>query len=162
MTKQAGYIAGLPGKHPRAKWELTPELEQEILSWLESGRSLLEYCRQELKPSRATVLAWEHQKPDFLAKCALAREAGGDVAAEKLEDINEKLEAGLIDPAAARVISSNLQWMASKLKPKRYGDAMTLKGDKENPIELNLAVRLDKALQRANEPATIEHDPHEA
>ncbi len=103
-------------------WELTPELETEILEWLEGDQGLRAYCRQDGKPSRSTILRWQREIAEFGTKCVRAREASGELAAEDLDDINAKLLAGDLDPAAARVISSNKQWKASKLASKTYGD----------------------------------------
>jgi len=115
-------------------WELTKELEDHIIEQLENGISLVKICQKEGMPSRSTVLRWQAEDAAFDARCARAREAQGEFAAEKLYEINDKLEAGLIDAQAARIISSNLQWTSSKLFSKRYGDSTTIKGDKENPL----------------------------
>jgi hypothetical protein len=42
---------------------------------------------------------------------------------------------------------SGLQWRASKLAPKKYGDKLELSGDAENP----LAVRLARARGRGGD-----------
>ena len=110
-------------------WELTPELEDKILSQLEAGISLVKICAADDMPSRGTVLNWQREKADFCTKCARAREACGDLAADALDDINSKVEDKTLDPAAANVISSNLKWKASKLAPKKYGDKLALGGD---------------------------------
>ena len=103
-------------------WTLTEELEQEILTWIEEGKGLRAYCRQEGTPSRGTIINWQNTINTFYTKCVRAREAAGELAAEDLEDINDRLLEGTLDPAAARVISSNKQWKASKLASKTYGD----------------------------------------
>lgn len=114
-------------------WELTEELSNTIIEHLENGISLVRICQMDGMPSRSTVLRWQRKDTGFDAECARAREAQGEFAAEKLYDINDKVEAGTLDPAAARVISSNLQWTASKLYSKKYGDKQ----------DINLNGRLD-------------------
>ncbi len=103
-------------------WELTPELEESILSQLEDGISLVKICLQPGVPSRRTVLKWMRENEAFSAKCAHARVASGERAAERMEEINELVMQGLLDPQSAKVVSSNLQWTASKLASKVYGD----------------------------------------
>ncbi len=115
-------------------WKLTKPLEDKILSDLEDGISLVKICQKKNMPSRRTVLRWQRENEDFGTKCARAREAAGDVAADMLDDINESLANGKLEASAASVISSNLKWKASKLKPRSYGDVTTLRGDKDNPI----------------------------
>lgn len=126
-------------------WKWDKELENEVLEWLAEGKTLTSYCQQEGKPSISTVNRHIDESPEFDLKCIRAREVGGDVAADKLAEINQALADGTVDAYAAKIISSNLQWMASKLMPRRYGDAVTLRGDKNNPLELALATRLEKA-----------------
>lgn len=118
-------------------WKFTPELEEKILSQLEAGISLVKICAADDMPSRRTVLYWQRDNADFCTKCAHAREACGDLAADKLDDINDKVETQALEPAAANVISSNLKWKASKLAPKKYGDKTTLAGDPEAPIKFS-------------------------
>lgn len=110
-------------------WDKTPELENKILEMLENGMSLVKICQEPGIPSRSVVLKWQREDDEFSAKCARAREAQGEFMAEKLEEINEKVESGKLDPQSAKVISSNLQWTASKLASKKYGD--------KQQIELN-------------------------
>lgn len=124
-------------------WNLTPELESEILEWIEEGKGLRAYTRQEGKPSRTTVLRWQRENDDFGAKCARAREGAGELAAEELEDINQMLLDGKLDAGAARVISSNKQWYASKLASKTYGDKVRteLTGADGKPVERSIVVK---------------------
>jgi hypothetical protein len=129
-------------------WEFTQELEDRILENLENGISLVKICQMEGMPSRSTVLRWQRDMPEFDAKCARAREAQGEYAAEKMDDINDKVEAGILDPAAARVISSNLQWKASKLFSKRYGEKLNLGGQDDNPIKADISHVPDKEVAR--------------
>jgi len=124
-------------------WELTPELEADILTWLESGKGLVKYCEQDSVPSRNTILRWQNDKAEFGAKCARAREAAGELAAEDLEEINRLVMSGELDPAAARVVSSNKQWTASKLASKTYGDKVRNEhsGLDGKPIEQSITVK---------------------
>jgi precorrin-4 methylase len=122
-------------------WTLTPEIETQILEHLENGFSLVKICAQEKMPSRSTVLRWQRENPDFDAKCVRAREAQGEFAAEKLDDINDKVERGELEPAAASIISSNLKWKASKLYCKKYGDkTLHANPDGETPVTFTLAI----------------------
>jgi len=116
---------------------MTPEIEDEIIAWLESGQGLRAYCRQPGKISRGPILAWQNKNEAFASRARCAREAAGELAAEDLEDINDMLLNGTLDPAAARVISSNKQWKASKLASKTYGDKAKMEhsGVDGKPIE---------------------------
>ena len=39
-----------------------------------------------------------------------------------------------IDPGDKRVITDNIRWLLSKLRPERFGNRLLLAGDRENPI----------------------------
>lgn len=73
-------------------------------------------------PSLTTLTRWQDEDESFGLECARARMLCGDRDAEKINDINDKLEKGLMEPQVASVISSNLKWTASKHAPKKYGD----------------------------------------
>ena len=102
-------------------WERTPELEEAILTRLENGESLVQICQGDYMPSRSTVLRWQREDEAFDARCAHAREAQGDLAAEEQNDIAERCLTGEIPPDIARVVLSAKQWRAEKLAHKKYG-----------------------------------------
>lgn len=102
-------------------WELTPELEETILARLEDGESLVQICRDAHMPSRSTVLRWQREDEAFDARCARAREAQGELAADEQDDIAARCLAGEIAPDIARVVLSAKQWRAEKLAHKKYG-----------------------------------------
>lgn len=118
----------------RPRIQLTPEIEESILANMSLGVSLIEICKDKSMPSRDTVLRWQYQDATFAAKCRRAREAAGQAAAERLHEINRKVESGELEAAAANVISGNLKWIASRLASKIYGDKITVSGDEENPL----------------------------
>ena len=135
----------------------TPELEEEILTWLAAGRGLTAYERynKEIgleRPSRRTIFKFRDDHPEFEIKCAKAREMAGEIAAEESDIICEMVLKGELDPHAARVVLGHKQWKASKLASKVYGDSTTIKGDADNPLTLNLATRLDNAIKLVSKP----------
>jgi len=121
----------------------TPEVEEAILDGLMSGLSLVKVCEQEGMPERTTVCKWMASDEDFSTRCARAREFQADLSDDKLNDIVEKVEAGLLAPDQARVMASVLQWRAAKLLPKKYGERSTV--DLNNPDgKLGMGVLIDK------------------
>jgi hypothetical protein len=111
------------------RWELTKELEDKILSQLEMGISLVKICAEKDMPSRRTVLYWQRDNLDFCTKCAHAREAAGDLAADKHNDVIDGCLEGTIPPDVAGRVLSGLQWRASKLASKKYGDKQSVDVD---------------------------------
>jgi hypothetical protein len=100
---------------------VTNELLEAILDGLIEGKSLRKICEAEDMPNRSTVLRWLDADEDFAAKYARARV----MQADHMDDlILEAAEACKPDTAAAdRVKIDAYKWRASKLNPKRYGDA---------------------------------------
>jgi hypothetical protein len=105
-------------------WDFTPELEASIIEALENGDGLHEWCRGERRPSRSTVLRWQREYPEFDAKCARAREYAGELFAERQKPIIESVLTGQLSPQAANVALSGMQWLASKLKHRSYGNKL--------------------------------------
>jgi hypothetical protein len=98
-------------------------------------------------PSVATVFAWMRRFPEFLKQYARAKEESADAFAEEILEIaddgrndwmerhGEKNEDG--EPVKgwavngehiqrSRVRIDTRKWLASKLKPKKYGDRVDL------------------------------------
>lgn len=107
-------------------WTLTASLEEQILEALESGESLNEWCKVAGRPSRSTILRFQRDNPEFDAKCRRAREAAGHLSADEQKEIIDKVLAGKITSDVARVVLSAMQWRASKLAPKSYGDKLDI------------------------------------
>jgi hypothetical protein len=52
----------------------------------------------------------------------MAMENRGQVYADKIAEIIDKVIEGTIDPNAGRVAIDGLKWTSSKLAPRKYGD----------------------------------------
>jgi len=131
-------------------WELTPELSDKICDELIEGRSLRSICKDEGMPSVGTVMRWLAKNDDFCKQYAYARDAQADtifdetleIADNSTDDIEiiQSSENGSRPAikhsaiARARLQIDTRKWYAGKLKPKKYGDSQTIKGDKENPL----------------------------
>jgi len=127
------------------------EIVEAIVSRLETGEPMAQICRDDGMPAARTVRDWIEQKPDVSAAIARAREIGFDaIAAETLgiaddsrNDWMERLDKDE-QPSGWQLNSENVQRsklrietrlkLLAKWDPKRYGEAMTLKGDKDNPL----------------------------
>ena len=107
---------------------------EQIVGRICEGESLRQICRDPEMPSRATVMRWQNENPEFEARCARAREWQADYMDDKILEAAENCTNE--NAQAARVKISAYQWRASKLAPKRYGDRVDLKhsGDAENPV----------------------------
>lgn len=109
-----------------------------ILNGISDGLSLKSICKADDMPDRVTVYGWLasdsnviDDKPfSYLYDCA--RADGTDSMADDIQELSD--EAGLSKEAIlkARLQVDTRKWIASKLKPRKYGDKldMTSDGDK--------------------------------
>lgn len=137
----------------------TPELAERLCQLIAEGRSLRRACRVEGMPDKETVRRWLSTQDEpvrmddgtlkpgpytaFRAHYARACELRGEARNDEIDDYKAKLILKKIDPMTARVLIDATKWQASKEAPKKYGESVTLKGDKENPVEIRKAVSLD-------------------
>ena len=120
----------------------------EICARLVEGESLKSICRDPLMPDIKTVYLWMAQNETFLHQYAKAKEDQADTMQEEILDIADTEPTQVVDDKGiARIDAGHVNWMrlridsrkwiASKLKPKKYGERTTLAGDKENPLQID-------------------------
>lgn len=114
------------------------ELAEIICNRIANGESLRAICRDDDMPDRNTVLYWQNNYPEFYAKYARAREAQADYLDEQMQEVADAATPEDVQVAKLRV--GTMQWRASKMAPKKYGDAITHKGDAANPIQSKVDV----------------------
>jgi len=121
--------------------EYTEDIAAVICGRLADGESLKAICLTEGVPSKKVVYKWLATKPDFLALYTQAREDQADTLADEILEIADdrsrdlddkgKVDRDVIDRARLRVDSR--KWIASKLKPKKYGDKLAIGGAEDLP-----------------------------
>lgn len=132
----------------------TKRLTDLMCAQIAEGVSLRTVCKQEDMPSKTTVFKWLRTVPEFLDQYTRAREAAADALIEECLDIADdgsndwyEKQIGGEDgitiqvPDHEHINRSRLRvdtrkWIASKLKPKKYGDKLALGGDEDGaPIQ---------------------------
>ena len=90
-------------------------------------------------PNKATVFRWLKANDDFCDQYARAREAQADSHVDDMIDIADGrrsvVEGNDPDVQRDRLAVDTRKWIASKLRPKVYGDKTILSGDPDNPIK---------------------------
>ena len=95
----------------------------EFLKRIGEGRSARDVCGNDKDmPSWRIVSNKLNEDTAFASKYSLAMENRGQVYADKISEIVNKVVDGLIDPNAGRVAIDGLKWMSMKLAPKKFGD----------------------------------------
>ncbi len=128
----------------------TPELAGLICKRLAGGESLRSICREEGMPDIVTVWKWRDNE-EFDKQYARAREEQAETLADEIIsiadasmpiDTNGKIDSAAVNQARLKIDAR--KWVASKLKPKTYGDATTLRGDSEAPLHPVVNLTLNK------------------
>jgi hypothetical protein len=116
--------------------DYTPELADNICSQLADGLSMRTVCKPKAMPNKATVFKWLRTNEEFNDQYVKAKEESADALTDEILDIadncnndwmeNEgdstgyKINGEAVQRSRLRIDSR--KWLASKLKPKKYGD----------------------------------------
>lgn len=130
------------------------EIVLTICDRLSDGESLRSICLDGAMPDKKSVLKWLALYPDFAVQYARAREAQADAFADELTEIADdgsrdytEVDDGhggkrtVVDHdhiARARLRVDTRKWIASKLKPKKYGERLELAGDATAPVAISI------------------------
>jgi hypothetical protein len=108
----------------------TQDIADELCRRLAEGESLRAVCASESMPDKSTVLLWvvsgrviEGTDEEFSDQYMRAREAAGFSHADSVVDIANRCvstEKNPLEPNAARVAISGLQWAAERMAPKKH------------------------------------------
>lgn len=130
------------------------DIADEVVAWIESGKPLAEYCRQEGKPPRRTIHNWRDKDPEFAARFARAREVGFDEIADEClavaddgsndwmertgkdgESLGWSVNGEAVQRSRLRV-DTRLKLLA-RWCPQRYGDKLAIGGSASlDPIKV--------------------------
>lgn len=130
MTNKAK--TGRPSKY-------TDDLANEICGRVSEGQSMRRIAKDDHMPSCVTMFAWLREHEMFLKQYEIAKAECADMYAEEIIEIADDSSKDYEDVAdengatgATRLNSEHVQrsrlrvdarkWVASKLKPKKYGD----------------------------------------
>lgn len=91
-------------------------------------------------PAFRTVFYWLTENKEFLQQYTRAREGQADSIADKMLEIAFEPSKNLTAAQDKRTQIDALKWIASKLKPKKYGDKMdvTTDGEKINNVKVEV------------------------
>ena len=138
----------MPGGRPS---DFTPELCAEVCRRIAMGQSMAEVGRADEMPSASTLWRWMMVHEEFRSNYAKAVDERTECIVDELLDIADnatndwmmrQVDGELVKVVDKEHISrtrlriDTRKWIASKLKPKKYGDAMIHRGDEEAPIQI--------------------------
>jgi hypothetical protein len=137
----------------------TPELADQICELIAQGKSLRYICSDDGFPGTSTVFRWLAENEAFRDQYARAREAQADALADEILDIADETandwitDGNGVDRVNAEAIARSRlrvdtrKWIASKLKPKRYGEKTTteITGHDGGPVQVAVNVNFVNA-----------------
>lgn len=139
--------------------DYSPELANAICLRLADGESLRSICRSEEMPDKSTVFRWLDVHPVFCDQYARAREAQADALADEILEIaddarndwmqrNHEDDPGWVANGEhvqrSRLRIDTRKWIASKLKPKKYGERLSteLTGPDGGPVQIQPVINV--------------------
>lgn len=128
----APAVAEAP-RRPGRPSTYTPILAERICTLIAQGKSKRQIEDMEGMPNRETIDAWMLKHEGFASQYARACEARTEAQAEEIVEISDRDD---LPADQKRVMIDARKWVASKLLPKKYGDSVTVKGDKDNPLQV--------------------------
>lgn len=130
-----------PGRPPI----YTPELANKVCEQIAtSSKSLRTICAEEGMPSVGTILSWLNSSPEFLAQYTRAKQEQADYLVEEMLDISDDGSNDLMTITKgdvsydvenkevtnrSKLRVETRKWIASKLKPKKYGEKLDVTGN---------------------------------
>jgi len=116
---------------------VTSAAQKEICRQIANGLSLRKICAKKDMPHIDAVRRLLRKDTAFQTQYSIAREEQADYYADKIIEIADNAS----DIPKARLQIDAIKWVASKLKPKRYGDRLAVGGDSDMPpIQKSIAV----------------------
>lgn len=101
----------------------TDDIGDMLCAWIAKGHSLRSWCQQQDIPQEV-VYRWIRQRADLRERYAQAHEDRADSLADELLEIADQAAQfpSIEGVAAAKLRVETRKWIASKLKPTKYGD----------------------------------------
>lgn len=113
------------------------DMAARVCAELADGKSLRTISATEDMPSLTTIFKWIHEREDFAIRYARAK---GEASDAMVEDMQAIADDETLDHNSRRIRVDTRKWIASKLKPKKYGDRVALTGDEAGvPIAVTWA-----------------------
>jgi hypothetical protein len=138
-----------------AKSQYTVEEGLTICTWIAEGRSLRSYCRASGRSIDA-IYRWLRSDSVFREQYARAHEDRADTLADELLDIADGVTSGTNEEIqAARLRIEARKWIASKLRPSKWGE------QREQVKAQNVVFNIGLPQKTHSNGATIDAEPLE-
>lgn len=142
----------------------TPENAERICELIAEGYTLRQVAR-DIEASASKISEWAREDAVFGEQYARAMEARWDRMAEEIQEISDEgtndwmqreLDAGEIVsvPDHEHIQRSKLRvdtrkWLLAKMRPRQFGDRVTMAGDPEAPLNVAMTIEDKRAAAKA-------------
>jgi hypothetical protein len=124
--------------------DFSPELFDNVCAEIAKGLSLRTICSSPEMPERSTIYLWLRTKPELVNQYARAKEDSADALIEDMQDIADDATNDFMTVKKgdaeyeienkewsnrSKLRVETRKWIASKLKPKKYGEKFDVTSD---------------------------------
>jgi len=149
--------AAAPKKNGRPS-SYTEATAAEICRRVVDGQSLRTICKAPGMPDKETIANWRRAHPEFDKRYQDARCDQADAHVEEMLDVaRQAVKAKSSEEVQGyKLLVDTLKWRASKMKPRSYGDKLTLEAEVNvrQMTDEQLNARLTQLLERRRETTT--------
>lgn len=140
-------MSNKPGRPPE---QVDQTIVQEILDWIEDGRTLREFCRQPGKPTFKTIYRWMEKDEDFRTRFVRARDVGEDaIAQDTLHLIDQQPDRIVSDSGMSKIDPGWVQYQRNRVEqrmkllavwnPRKFGAKVDLTTEGKQ-VGLNITI----------------------
>lgn len=110
---------------PMRRISYSEELAEQICVLIALRVPLARICQQDWAPCERTLFAWRREHKEFDEMIAIARVHRAEARVDRIDEISAKVERGLLDPIAGRMLFDAERWIAGRENPSRYSENAT-------------------------------------
>ena len=119
----------MAGRPPKWSKEEQAEIKKDVCRLIRDGLPLTKICKKKGFPGYDTIYKWFREDPQFIEDYSRARVDQADSIYYQIQEIEDKVVNGILEPNAGRVVINSMIWRAGKMKPKKYGDKLHVQDD---------------------------------
>lgn len=124
----------------------TEEQGDAICTWIARGKSLSSYCKQH-DIGMEQVYRWLRARADFRERYAQAHEDRADTLADEMLEMADQRGLCLEDAQMAKLSVETRKWIASKLRPSKYGERQEVAHTGAVSIRLGIPQRPNQTVE---------------